>query len=74
MPLQGAGFAYPENLDIQTKTESYARVRGGAFAGFGAHEESIPVVNEDGIALQQGLPQSFAAYRTVVVGENHDEI
>lgn len=68
LPLVGASYRYPEDFDVKTGA-AVAQIRGGRFAGFGAHAENVPLLNEQGLGLRAESLLPFDTYRKVVLGD-----
>jgi sulfate adenylyltransferase subunit 1 len=66
LPLKGAGYHYPPDFDISAGP-LMARIRAGKFAGFGPREETVPLINADGLRMDSEPALAFAAYHTIPV-------
>jgi sulfate adenylyltransferase subunit 1 len=73
LPLQSAEFNYPDNFDISAEG-SFANIRNGVFTGFGEHNAEIPLLNENGMQIDENLPKDFGKYRNVAIWEKEYEI
>lgn len=73
LPLEGEGVFYPRDFDVGSGG-LIARVRRGAFAGFGERDRAYPLLDENGIELETEKPRRFGRYRSVGVWEDDYEI
>lgn len=74
LPLRTVVYRYPDDFDVMSE-ESVLRVRGGKFAGFGERDESVPLLDENGIALNgDGGPGDFGTYRRIAFWEDSHEV
>ncbi|GHU63592.1 hypothetical protein FACS189418_7170 [Clostridia bacterium] len=67
LPLQSAAFCYPSNFDLFTGSD-FAHIRDSKFIGFGKDKSNYPLLDTDGIDLQD-LPKNFSKYRNILAQE-----
>jgi len=73
LPLQSAEFSYPDDFDIYAEF-GFANIRKGVFAGFGERKADVPLLDKNGIQMDEKPPRDFGKYRSVAVWEKDYEI
>jgi len=73
LPLHSAALNYPEDFDIAAEF-GYANIRKGVFTGFGAHKADVPLLDNNGIQIDEKPPRDFGKYRNIAVWEKDYEI
>ncbi len=73
LPLQSAEFSYPEDFDISAEF-GFANIRKGVFTGFGEHKADVPLLDKNGIQIDEKPPRDFGKYRKIAVWEKDYEI
>ncbi|MCL2100288.1 MAG: hypothetical protein FWH22_01070 [Fibromonadales bacterium] len=73
LPLQSPEFSYPSDFDISAKF-GFANIRKGVFAGFGERKADVPLLDKNGIQIDEEPPRNFGKYRRVAVWEKDYEI
>jgi sulfate adenylyltransferase subunit 1 len=73
LPLQCAEYNYPDDFDIPAELV-FANIRNGIFVGFGERNANVPLIDKNGIQIDEMPPRNFGKYRNVAVWEKDYEI
>ena len=73
LPLRSAEFNYPADFDIAAGA-GFANIRKGVFTGFGKRNADVPLLDKNGVQIDEKPPRDFGKYRTVAVWEKDYEI
>ncbi len=73
LPLRNAEFNYPDDFDISAEG-GFANIRNGVFTGFGEHNADVPLLNENGMQIDENPPKDFGKYRNIAIWEKEYEI
>ncbi|MDR1813084.1 MAG: sulfate adenylyltransferase subunit CysN [Candidatus Fibromonas sp.] len=71
LPLQGTEFSYPEDFDISAGF-GFAGIRKGIFTGFGERKADVPLLDKNGIQIDEKPPRNLGKYRRIAVWEEQD--
>jgi len=64
LPLRSEGFSYPDDFDISAEF-GFANIRKGVFTGFGERKNDVPLLDKNGIRIDEKPPRDFGKYRKV---------
>jgi len=73
LPLQSPELNYPNDFDIAADF-GFANIRQGVFTGFGEHKADVPLLDSNGVQIDEKPPRDFGKYRKVAVWEKDYEI
>jgi len=73
LPLQSPELNYPDDFDIAADS-GFANIRQGVFTGFGEHSADVPLLDSNGVQIDEKPPRDFGKYRKVAVWEKDYEI
>ncbi len=66
LSLREEGFCYPSDFDLAAEA-GFANIRGGIFTGFGLREAKYPLLDTNGIELDENSQGGFEKYHKVAV-------
>jgi len=72
LPLQNEEFCYPDNFDISAEF-GFANIRKGVFAGFGERKADVPLLDKNGIQIDEKPPRNFGKYRKIAVWDHVED-